>query len=410
MIRINPDRLLASLHRLADFGRYKTGVHRPTYSPQDVEARNWFADELRKADLTATIDGVGNVLGACKSSGPVLLIGSHIETECHGGWLDGALGVIYGLEIARAFAEDSRMRGLGIDVGAWADEECHYIDFLGSRSFTGDLVENEMDLAVNKDDRTPLREALRQAGYDGRPRLRMDPARYAGYLEAHIEQGDYLDTSGISIGVVTSIVGLFQYRITFSGEQNHAGTTRMATRKDAGAALVKFAAEIDGAFKKVTAARSVWTTGQIVLRPGAPCIIPGYAHMDFQFRDADPEQLTLFENTLQELVELSDGRPCEVRMDTVYRAMPKIMAPDFQGAVERAAEIHAPDNFTRMPSAAVHDAQIFAKYLPSGMLFVPSIGGISHDIQENTSEDDIVLGCQVLASAAEDILRARSPA
>ena len=403
---IDAGRVMADLRRLAEFGRYRTGVHRPTYSPEDVEARAWLASRMREAGLAPVIDGIGNVIGRSPASGPRLLIGSHSESQNHAGWLDGALGVIYGLEAARAVSEDPACAGLAIDVVSFADEEGHYGSFLGSRSFCGLLDEAEIDRLVNRYDGTPLRTALEQAGYAGRPREQIDPARYLGFLEAHIEQGDYLESAGLRVGIVTSIVAIWQYRIELEGEQNHAGTTRMATRKDAGLALVRLAAAIDRRFPEVAGERTVWTIGRITLEPGAPSIIPGRAEMLFQFRDADPDRLTLLERALEELVAEADASgPCRCRLEAMSRSVPKLMDQRFQDGLEQAAERHAPGRHMRMPSAAGHDAQILARRVPAGMLFVPSIGGISHHWREDTSEEDIVLGCQVMATAAAAILR-----
>jgi N-carbamoyl-L-amino-acid hydrolase len=201
MVSINSERLMNDLRRVAEFGSYKTGVHRPTFSPQDIEARNWLSQSMRDANLDASIDGVGNVVGKCETKGPVLLVGSHAESECYAGWLDGILGVVYAIELARAFHESSDCSGFGIDVGVWADEECHFLQFLGSRSFVGDLDEREIDAAFSKNDGTSLRDALRIAGYAGRAREKIDPTRYVGYLEAHIEQGDYLDGAGLPLPI-----------------------------------------------------------------------------------------------------------------------------------------------------------------------------------------------------------------
>lgn len=406
MPRIDGDRLLHALRFVAGFGKYLTGVNRPTFSPQDIEARAWLAEKMREAGLDATIDGVGNVIGKSKVRGPTLLIGSHSESECNGGWLDGILGVMYGIEIARAFRESPECAGLGIDVGVWADEEVHFLAFLGSRSFIDDLAESEIDAAFSKNDGTPLRDALVQAGYAGRAREKIDQSRYVGYLEGHIEQGDYLDRDGQSIGIVTGIVGLYQYKISFVGQQNHAGTTRMATRKDAGAALVRLANEINQTFPAVAGERSVWTVGQIRLDPGGASIIPGGAEMYFQFRDHEQQTLDRLEATLERLVEQANKGPCRCTIEVVYKAAPKLMYPPFQDALEQAAKLHAPGNYVRMPSAAAHDAQIIADVIPTGMLFVPSIGGISHHHTENTADADIVLGCQVMATAAQQILLA----
>jgi N-carbamoyl-L-amino-acid hydrolase len=397
MAKIDGDRLLRDLYALRKIGEYKTGVHRPTYSTDDMTARRWFADRLTEAGLAPEIDGIGNVIGRSSVPGPKLLLGSHLETQPHAGWLDGAMGVIYGLEVARAL-------GHGIEAGAWADEEGHFGNFLGSRSFVRGIDDAEIAATINRHDGSKLPDALAAAGLAGLPRARLDPARYRGYLEAHIEQGDELDSSGLRLGIVTSIVGIWQYMIRFEGVQNHAGTTRMAVRKDAGVALVRLAGAIEARFPKVAGKRSVWTTGRILLEPGAPSIVPGGAEMLFQFRDADPARLQAMEQALEALVAEAGTGACKVTLTSISRSTPKLMDAGFQDALERAAERDAPGVHIRMPSGAGHDAQIFAEQLPSAMLFVPSIGGISHHYAEDTRDDDLVLGCQVLADAAADIL------
>jgi len=394
---IDGARLLGDLRALAEIGKYRTGVHRPTFSPQDIESRHWLAARMTQAGLDAGIDGIGNVIGRARGEAPHLLLGSHLETQPHAGWLDGALGVIYGLEVARAL-------GHGVDVAAWADEEGHFGSFIGSRSFCGLLDEAEIDACRNRADDTPLRVALAQAGFAGRKRALVDPARYCGYLEAHIEQGAELEETGKRIGIVTAIVGSHRFRILFDGVQNHAGTTRMAIRKDAGVALVRLAAAIEARFPHVAGPRTVWTTGRITLEPGMPSIVPGHAEMLFQFRDTDPALLAALEHELEALVAEAARGPCQVRIAERGRSTPRAMDAGFQDALERAAERPAPGRHVRMPSGAGHDAQILAERMKAAMLFVPSIGGISHHYAENTKDEDIVLGCQVFADAAADIL------
>jgi beta-ureidopropionase / N-carbamoyl-L-amino-acid hydrolase len=407
MPSIDGQRVVADLKRLAEFGRYKTGVHRPTYSPIDVESRHWLAEQLRAAGLDTVIDGIGNIIGRNPRAERRLLVGSHSETQPYGGWLDGSLGVIYGLELARAFAADPSCAGLGIEVASWADEEGHYGYFLGSRSFTDALAEEEIDRIRGRDEGTPLREALARAGFAGRPRERVEPGRHVGYLEAHIEQGDTLDSRGLRIGVVETIVGIWNYRVTFEGEQNHAGTTRMVRRKDAGVAMVRLASRIHERFPGIAGPRTVWTIGRMLIEPNAPSVIPGRAEMQVQFRDADPERLALLEKTLCALVEEADrAGPCRVGVEPLTRTEPRPMDPGFQAEIEAAAEAHVPGMHMRLPSAAGHDAAILSYRMPAGMMFIPSLGGISHHWSEDTREEDIVLGAQVFADAAHRILRA----
>lgn len=404
-VTINPDRVLGDLYHLRGIGTFKTGVHRPTLSAEDMQARRWLAEQLEALGYKTTIDGIANVLGSSPVTGRKLLAGSHLETQNEAGWLDGALGVVYALEAARVIAETRGFDDSAVDVIAFADEEAHFGGFLGSYSFVGELVENQIDAAVDRTRGITLRDALADAGLAGIERLQLQPDRYVGFLEAHIEQGDWLESSNQKIGVVTSIVAIAQYRITVTGAQNHAGTTRMANRRDAGQAAIRFCHEINGAFKQHAGDRTVWTVGKMTFDPGAPSIIPGAAEVIFQFRDAEPAKVAELEALLFETVQRinSDG-PCGLSIETMNKSVPAVMHEDLQAALETAATVHVPGQHVRMPSGAGHDAQILARYLPAGMMFVPSIGGISHHYSENTSDEDIVAGAQVFASAAARIL------
>jgi N-carbamoyl-L-amino-acid hydrolase len=406
MPKIDGERLLGDLKRLAEFGRYETGVDRPTYSEVDVAARRWLAEKYAEAGLDPVIDGIGNVFGRAQGATRRLLVGSHSETQPKGGWLDGALGVIYGLELARAFRDDPDLKGLGIETIAWADEEGHYGNMLGSRSFTGRLTETEIDGYQNRDG-VSLRDALARAGFAGNPRIEVDPARYLGYLEAHIEQGDTLDSRGLRIGVVEGIVGIWNWWVTLTGQQNHAGTTQMARRKDAGVAMVRLATQIHDRFATLAGPRTVWTIGRMVVDPNAPSIVPGRAEMQVQVRDLDPTILARYRDALLEMVAASDrAGPCQVAIEELSQTEARPMDKAFQAEIEAAAEHHVPGAHLRMPSGAGHDAQVISHKLRAGMMFIPSLRGISHHWSEDTKEDDIVLGAQVFADAAAAILKA----
>jgi len=225
------ERFLADLHALRRIGAFRTGVHRPTYTPEDMQSREWLMAGMAEAGLVPEMDGIGNVLGRHPGPGPKLLAGSHIESQNEAGWLDCALGVVSALALARA--------GLPVDVIAFADEEGHYGSFLGSRSFTGLLEEAEIDVQLNRYHGKPLRQALEEAGLAGRPRMAMEAGRYKGFVEMHIEQGTTLEAAGEQVGVVTGIVAIWQYRIVIEGQQDHAGGTTMAERRDAGLAAVR---------------------------------------------------------------------------------------------------------------------------------------------------------------------------
>lgn len=406
MARIDGARLIGDLRELAGFGRYRTGVHRPAFSDADLAARHWLARRMAEAGLDAGIDGIGNVIGRAPGDGPRLLVGSHSDTQPQGGWLDGAMGVVYGIELARAMRDDPGCRGIGVDVASWQDEEGHYANFLGSRSFAGFLDDAEIDRARHRDDGTPLRDAIARAGLAGTPRARLNASRYRGYLEAHIEQGAVLELDQRRIGVVTAIVGILVYRVTFVGERNHAGTTPMRMRKDAGVALTAFCNEVHREFKALAGSVTVWTIGRIVLEPNAPSVVPGRAELLLQIRDPS---LATMERLGAAAIGLAEGAdrtgPCRIAIERTSCTEPVAMHEPFQAAIAAAAERRAGRDWMRLVSGAGHDAQILARQMPAGMLFVPSIGGISHHYTEDTAEDDLVLGCQTFADAAEAILR-----
>jgi N-carbamoyl-L-amino-acid hydrolase len=362
-----------------------------------MEARRWLVAELSAIGLDAGIDGIGSVFGRQRTGGPCLLVGSHLETQNHAGWLDGALGVVAGLALARA--------GLAVDVVAFADEEGHYGSFLGSRSAIGLLEEAEIDRARNRYHGTPLRDALAAAGLAGVPRQRLDPARYRGFLELHVEQGTQLESAGHRVGVVTGIVAIWQYRIVIEGMQDHAGGTTMAERKDAGLTAVRLLARVDREFPMLCGPRTVWTCGRIALEPGAPSIIPGRAEVLFQMRDLDVEVLRRMETCLERIVqEMNRTERTRTTLEAMSRSQPTPCDPALQDALAAAAERHALGQWQRLPSGGGHDAQYMARVMPSAMLFAPSIGGISHHWSEDTKEEDLVLALRVLADAAAAVL------
>ena len=180
-------RVLADLNALRNIGAYKTGVHKPTFSEAHIRSLQWLAERLPEAGLAAAIDGIGNVFGTTTKSGPKLLAGSHLESQNFAGWLDGPLGVVYALEAARVINPDPAVNG-AVEVAAWCDEEGHFGSFLGSRSYVGALTEADIDAARDRTSGRAMRDALREAGLEGRPRIGAEPARHLGYLEAHIEQ------------------------------------------------------------------------------------------------------------------------------------------------------------------------------------------------------------------------------
>ena len=403
-MEIDGDRLLADLRELAGFGRCGRGVDRPFLSQADRDARDWLVQRMRAAGLDARIDGIGSVYGECRGVDRALLIGSHTDSVPRGGWLDGALGVIYGLEIARARSESGEPGSLGVDVVSFADEESAYLGMAGSRAFCGYLSDAEIDAARHEEGRS-LREALAEAGYAGCPLVRLDPARHVAYLEAHIEQGPRLEAEGRRIGVVGAIVGIRRIRVTFTGRADHAGTTPMHLRRDAGAALIEFCHQLRPRLEESRGADGVWNLGQVAFHPGVGNVVPGSAEVLVEYRHPSVEGLDRMEAEIQRAVAAADGRGgVKANATRALGLPPTALDGELAGLIAAAARGRGEEPL-QMASGAGHDAMVLRSRLPAAMLFVPSIGGRSHDVAEDTDEADIVFGAQVMADAVRALLR-----
>lgn len=397
MLVIDQDRVLASLKTLARFGAQGRGVNRPALSPEDMQARRWLAAEMAGAGLAVTMDAVGNVFG--KSPSPqALLLGSHCDSVPTGGWLDGALGVIYGIETARAMRQQYPHAEIGIDVVAFADEEGRYLSCLGSKWFCGELGAH--DLSALKFDGVSFAEAARNIGLRPDVGALLDPARHVGYVEAHIEQGPRLDDGRLDLGIVTGIAGMRRFSVNFSGQADHAGTTPMALRRDAGMAALDFAVALRDRFVALQAPEAVWNFGAISFHPGVANVVPKQALLTVEIRDLDAQHLDRMQACLEQLVQQHDSRAgVGVTCASSGNLAPARMDPGLTDLLA-AAGADGTSKLMRMHSGAIHDAMVMSRYLPSAMLFVPSIGGRSHDAIEDTAERHLRLGARVFASAA----------
>lgn len=393
-MKVNAERFLSDLHKLREYGAAGVGkgVVRPAYSEADIAARDWLAGRMREAGLTPHFDPVGNLFGL--AGGRSLLLGSHSDSQPEGGWLDGALGVIAALEVARAAREAG---GPPVSVVSFEDEEGRFGVTTGSAVWGGSTP---LEVADGLTDRDGVSFAAARAAIGNRAGDFIDPARFTGYIEMHIEQGPVLDGSGEQAGVVTDIVGIRDMRITFTGQQNHAGTTPMQLRRDAFQALAAYNARINDRLRNVVTPATVWTIGHVVLHPNASSIVPGRATFSMQWRDGDSDWLGRMEKIVRDTAEEVAG---EMGMELTFGPMlglePVAMDDTLRTALEAGAEAVAPGNWRTMPSGALHDATNVARLMPVAMLFTPSIGGISHAFEEDTDEADLVAGLKVLAEA-----------
>ncbi|XDA98060.1 Zn-dependent hydrolase [Sulfitobacter sp. LCG007] len=393
-MKTDPRRFLADLHSLRSFGASGVGkgVVRPAFSAADIAARRWLAGRMQEAGLRVEVDAMGNLFGIAGERS--LLVGSHSDSQPEGGWLDGALGVVAGLEIARAAKQAG---GPPVSCVSFQDEEGRWGVTTGSAVWAGTLALEEAD-GLTDHGGVALGEARQaMAGMVTGP---VDPGRFTGFVEMHIEQGPSLDNNGERIGVVTDIVGIRDMRITFSGQQNHAGTTPMDLRRDAFQSVSEFNSRINERFRNIVTPRTVWTIGHVALHPNASSIVPGRAVFSMQWRDADRDRMKRMEDVIREsAAEVAEEGGLQLALGSMLGLEPVAMDSRLRAALEEGAEAVVPGQWRRMPSGALHDATNVSRLMPVAMLFVPSIGGISHAFEEDTREEDLFAGLRVLEAA-----------
>lgn len=392
---VDPKRFLADLHGLRQFGASGVGrgVVRPAYSEADIAARDCLAARMVDAGLAVRFDAMGNLFGL--ADGPSLLLGSHSDSQPTGGWLDGALGVVAALEVARACRESG---GPAVSVVSFQDEEGRFGVTTGSAVWSGGLSLADAD-DLRDHDGVVLRDA--RAALGARVGDPVDAGQFTGFVELHIEQGPTLDTAGEQIGVVTDIVGIRDQVITLRGQQNHAGTTPMALRRDVFQGLSTFNTRLNDRLRNVVTPQTVWTIGHVSLTPNASSIVPGQVRFSMQWRDGDAARLARMQDVILDVLDgVATEMGLEVEMGPLLGLEPVAMDTALRARLERGAQAVAPGKWRAMPSGALHDATNVSGLMPVAMLFVPSIGGISHAFEEDTAEHDLVAGLRVLAHAA----------
>jgi N-carbamoyl-L-amino-acid hydrolase len=325
------------------------------------------------------------------------MTGSHIDTVPHGGPLDGALGVLAGLECLQTIAAAGIRTRAPLEVAAWSDEEGRYGSLFGSRAFTGRLDATAIpDLRAVDGER--LVGAMARAGLNAldAPRARCDPRTLSAYVELHIEQGPHLEAGRVPIGVVEGIVGIRRNRLTFIGEPDHAGTTPMARRKDAFLAAADYALRAREHIVRKGSGRSVTNFGRIELTPGVSNIVPARAMLMQEMRELDARVLARLDRECLALARaVAKRRGLRVAVEPLSRTRPARCHPRVLAAVERACRALRLES-RRMPSGAGHDAQNLASVTPAGMLFIPSRGGRSHRPDEMSDWRAIQRGANVL--------------
>ena len=402
---INAARLNQTLDELGKFGETPEGMDRLAFSPADIESREYTMGLMREAGLEVRIDTGGNIIGrkaGADDSLPAIAMGSHTDTVPLGGKYDGALGVMGAIEVVRTLSENGHVTRHPLEAIVFTNEEGTRFHrwLIGSRAMAG-MLEPE-DLAAVDAEGVSLAERMKDIGGDlsrvdeaARPGSNTGRGELAAYLELHIEQGPYLYRSGTPIGVVTGITGRGVFEIDITGMSNHAGTTPMGERRDALVAASRLVVQVQKMAAEDEICR-VATAGALDVLPNAVNVVPGRATVGVEFRDLDMEALAAAERELTRIaleLEERDGVQVAINRHRFTDAVP--IAQEMQDWVGEAAE-RAGFAWERVPSGAGHDAQAIATIAPMAMVFVPSVGGISHAIEEYSSPEDCANGAQVL--------------
>ena len=372
------------------------GVSRVAFSDADLAGRKYISGLMQDAGLTIRVDAAGNIIGRREGSNPKLpaiLIGSHTDSVPHGGNFDGDVGVIGAIEVAKTLNDGGVRLKHPLEVVDFVDEEGGTV---GSFAMIGGLQPAALDLMTHSG--KTIRDGIRAVGGDP-DRLaeaRRKPGDFKAYIELHIEQGAILDESDIDIGVVEGIVGIRWWDVTVEGVANHAGTTPMNKRHDAMLSAAEFALAVNRVATSMPG-RQVATVGRIRAEPGAPNVIPGKVVMSLEIRDLDPAKITtVYDAVRAEAEKIAQARQTPISFAQLQTSSePAPTDERVRRIIDKAAK--SLKLSTRlMPSGAGHDAQEISHIAPTGMIFVPSVGGISHAPKEFTSQQDMANGANVL--------------
>ena len=410
MSRISASRLLSNLDELATIGSLEhAGVQRLAFSDLDLEGRSWVVNRLKKLGVETRIDAIGNLFGVwnAEADGPGLMIGSHTDTVGRAGRYDGSLGVLAALEVLETLSESGERPARPIILASFVNEEgVRFMpDMMGSLYHVGSLSLSDARSAADADGITVGEECDRLA-YTGSATI--DDLSVDTFLELHIEQGPLLEREGIDIGVVTGVQGLSWWEVTVKGSSNHAGTTPMNLRDDAGLKASKLMTALRTLPNRIPDLRL--TIGSVRYHPNLVNVIPDTVTFTVDMRHPSEEKLIHAENYLSDLLSDTGAQRddpsrtpgSEARSDVSFKSLARVSPCDFASEVVKAVEQAADDaglTRMRMISGAGHDAQILHRRYRSGMIFIPSRGGISHNPEEYSEPRHLVGGANVLLQA-----------
>jgi N-carbamoyl-L-amino-acid hydrolase len=395
--RADAKRMEERVRELSKFGaNSEGGVSRVAFSDADIAGRKYIRALMEKAGLKVRVDAAGNILGRGEGRDPklpVILFGSHIDSVPQGGNYDGDVGVLGALECIEILNEQQYVTSHPVEVVVFSDEEG---GLTGSHAVAGELSPEALQLKSHSG--KTIGEGIRFIGGDPDhlETAKRNPSEILAYLELHIEQGGILEAEKINIGVVEGIVGINEWKVTVIGFANHAGTTPMNQRKDALVAAARLVESINQIAKTIPG-RQVATVGKIQAEPGAPNVIPGKVVMTLEIRDLEKSKIDLvFEKIKTSADKIAADTGTAISFAALdVTAVPAPTDPRLRKVIQEAATDLGLTTKV-MPSGAGHDAQDIARIAPIGMIFVPSVGGISHSPKEFTTASDMANGASVL--------------
>ncbi len=404
-IAIDPDRLMARIRKLGEIGALPGGgVCRLALTEEDRAGRDLLVGWMRELGLEVRIDAIGNIFGLRRGreEGPPVMTGSHIDTVRTGGLYDGALGVLAGLEIV----ETLDRAGIGtrhpLVIAAFTNEEGARFppDMMGSLVHVGALALEDA-LATRGIDGETVGACLERIGYAGDAPVGRPEAR--AFVELHIEQGPVLEREGVTIGAVEGVQGISWQALSLRGRSAHAGATPMAMRRDAGLVAAEIAVFARRLAREI-GGDQVATVGSLRLSPDLVNVVPERAELTVDLRHTDDLRLREAERRLSAFAAEAAAREgVEIAFRQLARFAPVAFDPAMVARVEATAR-RLGRSVRRMPSGAGHDAQIMARVCPTAMIFVPSVGGISHNVEEYTAPEDLAAGAEVLLELLLDLL------
>jgi len=402
---IDAGRVIADLRELDRRTGGPEGARRVCWGQTWREARGFLGELLAEIDLEPDRDEAGNVWARLPGDEDrAVAVGSHLDSVPAGGWLDGALGVMAGLGVLRAWARSGERPPASLALVDWADEEGARFgrSLFGSSAFSGTLDPDAVRELRDGDGR-PLPDVLAENGLDLARVLEAGERRegLAAYLELHIEQGPVLATEGVAVAAVNGCAGVERHRFAFHGQASHAGTTPMELRRDAGLAAADAALRIEGVARERD---GVATTGVLRLEPGIPTAVAGSAELVADMRHPDAAELeAMLAEVLEIAADAAAARECELVAEAVWRIEPLAFDPELVEEARHACR-EAAGAERELTSGALHDAAEVSRVVSAAMLFVPSLRGLSHTREEDTAEADLVAGIEAFGLLANRVL------